>query len=104
MKHFLRSLVLALPLAAALLSPLSLSAQKAQDRPGFVYSALTFEEYYDATVNERGKLHFKIPYAWGRTNINDGHFMYPYEQAVLLGFLALTLLLTATSSKQQCRK
>ncbi len=90
MKHFLRSLVLALPLAAALLSPLSLSAQTAQVSPGFVYSALTLEAYYDATVNERGKLHFKIPYAWG-LNTNDGHFTYPYEQAVFASSLTRKL-------------
>ena len=52
MKHFLRGLMMAVPLMAALLMPVS----------AYCYSYMTDPRFYDATVTATGKLHITIPF------------------------------------------
>ena len=51
---------MAVPLVAALLMPVSARAFYVLDPIGFNY-IVTSQDYYDATVTERGRLHYKIP-------------------------------------------
>lgn len=79
MKHLLKTLLMAIPLMAAMLLPRSAQAQQ----PDWLLflQRIADSNYYDAVKNEQGKLHFRIPIRFSHglfntSNVDNGHVYF----------------------------